>query len=89
MRIKQLLDKLSGILDEERKVQLEKYKSLKKVLKALRAEKTDLELSLEKTEDEETRHNIESRLKVISAQRKKGLKLMKDLKKERKGEIAS
>ncbi|MDH3901808.1 MAG: hypothetical protein OEU84_09255 [Xanthomonadales bacterium] len=89
MRIKQLLDKLSGILDEERKVQLEKYKSLKKVLKALRTEKTDLELSLEKTEDEETQHNIESRLKVISAQRKKGLKLMKDLKKERKGETAS
>jgi len=89
VRIKQLLDKLSGILDEERKVQLEKYKSLKKVLKALRTEKTDLELSLEKTEDEETQHNIESRLKVISAQRKKGLKLMKDLKKERKGETAS
>ena len=89
MRIKQLLDKLSGILDEERKVQLEKYKSLKKILKALRAEKSDLEVSLEKTEDEETRHNIESRLKVISAQRKKGLKLMKDLKKERKDETAS
>lgn len=89
MRIKQLLDKLSGILDEDRKVQVEKYKSLKKVLKALRNEKTGLEKTLENTENEETRHQIESRLKIVSAQRKKGLKLMKDLKKERKGETAS
>ena len=89
VRIKQLLDKLSGILDEERQAQLEKYKSLKKVLKALRVEKTNLEDSLEKAEDEEARHNIESRLKVVSAQRKKGLKLLKDLKKERKGQTAS
>jgi hypothetical protein len=89
VRIKQLLDKLSGILDEERHAQLEKYKSLKKVLKALRVEKVNLEKSLENTEDEETRHQIESRLKVVSAQRKKGLKVLKDLKKERKGETTS
>lgn len=89
MRVKQLLDKLSGILDEDRKVQLKKYKSLKKVLKALRVEKSDLENALEKTEDEETRHDIESRLKVVSAQRKKGLKVLKDLKQERKGKTTS
>ena len=89
MRVKQLLDKLSEILDEERQAQLEKYKSLKKVLKALRVEKSDLEDSLEKTEDEETRHNIESRLKIVSAQRKKGLNVLKDLKKEREGKTPS
>ena len=89
MRIKQLLDKLSGILDEDRKVQMEKYKSLKKVLKALRNEKTGLEKTLENTENEEIRHQIESRLKIVSAQRKKGLKVLKDLKEERKGETAS
>jgi len=89
VRVKQLLDKLSGILDEDRKVQLKKYKSLKKVLKALRVEKSDLENALEKTEDEETRHDIESRLKVVSAQRKKGLKVLKDLKQERKGKTTS
>ena len=85
MKIKQLLDKLSGILDEDRKIQMEKYKSLKKVLKALRNEKVDLEITLKKTKDEETRHRIESRLKVVSAQRQKGLKVLKELKKEKKG----
>lgn len=89
VRIKQLLDKLSEILDEDRKVQVEKYKSLKKVLKALRNEKTGLEKTLENTENEEIRHQIESRLKIVSAQRKKGLKVLKDLKKEREGKTTS
>lgn len=89
MRIKQLLDKLSEILDEDRKVQVEKYKSLKKVLKALRNEKTGLEKTLENTENEEVRHQIESRLKIVSAQRKKGLKVLKGLKKEREGKTTS
>ena len=85
MKIKRLLDKLSGIINDERKEQIEKYKSLKKVLKALRNEKVILEDTLAQTSDEELQHEIESRLQIISAQRKKGLKLLKELKKERKG----
>ncbi len=85
MKIKRLLDKLSGILNDERKKQIEKYKSLKKVLKALRNAKVILVETLAQTNDEELQHEIESRLQIISAQRKKGLKVLKDLKRERKG----
>jgi hypothetical protein len=85
MKVKLLLDKLSGILNDERHAQIEKYKSLKKVLKALRNEKVILEETLARTNDEELQHEIESRLQIISAQRKKGLKVLKELKKERKG----
>ena len=85
MKIKRLLDKLSGILNDERKAQIEKYKSLKKVLKALRNEKVILEETLAQTNDEELQHEIQSRLQIISAQRKKGLKVLKELKEERKG----
>jgi hypothetical protein len=88
VKIKLLLDKLSGILNDERKAQLEKYKSLKKVLKALRNEKVILEETLAQTNDEELQHEIESRLQIISAQRKKGLKVLKEPKKERKGKTA-
>lgn len=84
MKIKRLLDKLAGILNDERHAQIEKYKSLKKVLKALRNEKKILEEALAQTQDMELQHEIESRLKVISAQRTKGLKVLKDLKKEKK-----
>ncbi len=84
MKIKRLLDKLAGILNDERHAQLKKRKSLKKVLKALRNEKVILEETHAQTPDIEMQHEIEARLKVISAQRKKGLTLLKDLKKEKK-----
>lgn len=84
MKIKRLLDKLAGILNDERHAQIEKYKSLKKVLKALRNEKKILEETLAQTQDMELQHEIESRLKIISAQRTKGLNVLKDLKEEKK-----
>jgi len=70
MRVKKLLDKLKDILSAERHAQLEKYSSLKKVLKALRVEKTRLKKELAESSDENERQEIATRLKVISAQRK-------------------
>lgn len=84
MRVKKLLDKLKDILSAERHAQLEKYSSLKKVLKALRVEKSRLKEELAESSDENERQELATRLKVISAQRKKGLTVLKELKKERK-----
>lgn len=84
MKIQKLLNKLKDILNADRQAQLEKYKSLKKVLKSLRTEKKGLEKRLSETTDEEQRQELSSRLKVISMQRKKGLRLLKELKEERK-----
>ena len=84
MRVKKLLDKLKDILSAERHAQLEKYASLKKVLKALRVEKTRLKKDLAESSDENERRELATRLKVISAQRKKGLTVLKELQKERK-----
>jgi ribosomal protein L31E len=81
--VKSLLDKLNALLNEEHKTQVAKYKSLKKVLKALRREKVSLQDSLNNTVDETEKQDIETRLKVISAQRKKGLVILKKLKSER------
>lgn len=84
MKIQKLLDKLKDILSADRQAQLERYKSLKKVLKKLRMEKNGLEEQLSETIDAEKQQEISSRLKVISMQRKKGLRLLKELKEERK-----
>ena len=84
MKIQKLLNKLKDILNADRQAQLEKYKSLKKVLKSLRTEKKGLERKLSDTSDEEQRQELSSRLKVISMQRKKGIRLLKELKEERK-----
>ena len=84
MRIKKLLGKLKDILSAERHAQLAKYSSLKKVLKALRVEKSRLKKELAESSDETERQEIATRLKVISVQRKKGLTVLKELKKERR-----
>jgi hypothetical protein len=84
MKSEKMLEKLKDILSAERTKQLEKYQSLKKVLKALRVEKRRYEEKLSNETDEEARHELASRLKVISKQRDKGLKVLKELKEERK-----
>jgi len=84
MKIQKLLDKLKDILNADRQAQLKKYKSLKTILKQLRIEKKALEKKLSDTTDEEKRQEFASRLKVISMQRKKGLKLLRELKEDRK-----
>jgi hypothetical protein len=84
MKVEKMLDKLKDILSADRQTQLAKYTSLKKVLKSLRIEKKKLEKELPGVIDEEAKHEIASRLKVISMQRKKGLKVLKELKKKHK-----
>ena len=83
MKYQKLLNKLKDILSAKRQAQLEKYSSLKKVLKSLRAEKKKMEKEMAGGIDDETRREITSKLKVISKQRKKGLKVLQELKKER------
>lgn len=83
MRAEKMLEKLKDILSAERHKQLEKYQSLKKVLKALRVEKRRYEEELSSETDEAARHELASRLKVISKQRNKGLQVLKELKEER------
>jgi hypothetical protein len=85
MKAEKMLAKLKDILSAERQAQLEKYASLKKVLNALRDEKRKLEKELASETDEAAQHEIASRLKVISKQRKKGLKVLQELKEEREG----
>jgi hypothetical protein len=82
MKTKKLLKKLKEILSAERKAQRNKYDSLKKVLKSLRTEKRRLKAELASTSDEQEKREIESSLVIVSEQRKKGLKVLKELKKE-------
>jgi len=83
VKYQKLLNKLKDILSTKRQAQLEKYSSLKKVLKSLRAEQKKLEEEIAADIDDETRREITSKLKVISKQRKKGLQVLQELKKER------
>ena len=53
MSTRKLLDKLKGILSAEHDAQQKKYKSLKKILKALRDEKAHLKKEIERVTDDD------------------------------------
>jgi hypothetical protein len=84
MKAGKLLDRLKDILSNERQAQLAKYKSLKKVLKSLRLEKVKLKKELENPMSDENRKKTASKLKIISVQLNKGLKVLKELNDERR-----
>ena len=72
MRVKKLLDKLKDILSAERHAQLEKYSSLKKVLKALRVEKSRLKEELAESSDENERQELATRLRSFPRNARRG-----------------
>jgi len=83
MKAKKIVDKLKDILSAERKEQLARYASLKKVLEALRDEQIRLKEEMENLKDSELRQELKSRLKVLDAQHKKGLRVLNEIKRAR------
>ena len=84
MGTEKLLDKLSNLLDAKRRKQKKQLESLNMLLKKLKKRQEKHKKLLEAKQDAEGRKRIERTLKVIYTQRKKGIKLYKDLSKELK-----
>jgi hypothetical protein len=84
MGTEKLLDRLSNLLDAKRRKQIKQRDSLKHLLKKLKKRQEKHKQILEAKKDPEGRKRIERTLKVIYTQRKKGIKLYKDLGKELK-----
>ena len=80
MNINKLLDELRNYLDSERREQLAKYDSIKRVLKKLKKKENALKDELKNEHDEEASKQLQREIDVIFAQRKKGVELRKALK---------
>lgn len=83
MKAKKMVSRLKDIMNAERKEQLARYESLKKVLESLRDEEIRLKEDLENIKDSELRKELNSHLEVIAAQRRKGLQVLKAIKRAR------
>jgi glutathionylspermidine synthase len=79
MGTKKLLDKLANLLDEKKRKQKKQHESLKALLKKLKKRQEKHKKLLETKQDPEDRKRIERTLKVIYTQRKKGIKLYKNI----------
>jgi len=82
MTLNKYLKQVANLFDvEKRKCEKEKQ-CLRHVLKKLKKREEMLENRLDKHKHDKSRKKLKDELKVISAQRRKGLKMLKDLEKK-------
>ena len=83
MKASKLLEKLKDYLSAERRAQLAKYDSIKRVLKKLKKKENALKAKLKNEHDEKAHKRLKKEMDVLSVQRKKGVSTLKELKKAR------
>jgi len=81
MKLKKLMERVGDFLDADTKTQMEEVKSLRKVLKELKSKERDLQAKLQEMPDKgDDKDELQIKLDVIYAQRKKGLERAKEIK---------
>lgn len=80
MTSEKLIDKFHTLLNMERRKQKEKRDKIRTLLKKLKKQQMVLKAKLEKGESSDNQKRMKRNLKVIQAQRKKGIKLCKSIK---------
>ena len=90
MTTEKLFEKLGTLLETREDADSKHIKKLRKVLRKLKKNQKELRASLEQVEGEHERRKIQRDIEVIKLQRKKGVKVYKELKhadsKSRRGE---
>ena len=84
MKVTKLIDKAERYINSDERKRKEKRKCLKHVMKKLRKYEQELNTRLEQERDEEKRKRLEKHILLAHAQRKKGLKMLDQLKKKKK-----
>ncbi len=84
MKTKKLLKKVREYLDSDRREQIKRSKSIGKVLKELKEYERALKDELHAEENEKDCEPIQKEIDVIRAQRKKGLAILKEIKRTSK-----
>ncbi len=84
MKVKKLLETLSGLLDSDRREQLKRYDDIKEVMKKLKRKRDQLLDELESA-DESERDEILQRLDILVGERRKGIAVLRELKQVREG----
>ncbi len=82
MKTPKLIKKAREYLDASRSKQRKEAKCIKELLKKLKKKEHALKDKLEKEKDPKKREHIEKNLQVIFAQRRKGITILKELKKK-------
>ena len=84
MKLKKLIAQVQEYLDADERQRKEKIKHIKSVLKQLRAHEERLYEHLESESDPARIENLKRKIKLAHSQRKKGINMLKELKKQKK-----
>ncbi len=79
MKTRRLVQKIKEFLSADRRAQIKRAGVLKDVLKKLEKKEARLKEKLDREKDAARRREILRKLEVLRAQRKKGVKLQKEL----------
>jgi hypothetical protein len=82
MNTNDLLKTVKNFVDTSRRERITRYESLKRLMKKLKIKQNLLKEKVKTESDKKFKKRLEEKLRVIKAQRKKGLKLLKELKSE-------
>lgn len=79
MKTRKLLKILTQFISADRRAQMKNIKSIQHVLKELKKKENRFKDKLAKEKNQKEYEEIETKLRVIYAQRKKGVTLLKEL----------
>ena len=82
MSTNDLFKAIKDFASTERREQITRYDSLKRLMQKLKIKQNLIKEKIKKEDNKKLKKTLEEKLRVIKAQRKKGLKLLKDLKSE-------
>jgi hypothetical protein len=82
MKLSKILITINNILDDDRRAQVQEIDSLKVSIKRLKKKQKEFEEQCQKAKDVEEREKLHKKISIARAQRKKGLKLLRELKQE-------
>ncbi|MGY8872427.1 MAG: hypothetical protein ACKVJE_18505 [Pseudomonadales bacterium] len=82
MNTNDLLKTVKNFVDTNRRERITRYESLKRLMKKLKIKQNLLKDKVKNESNKKFKKRLEEKLRVIKAQRKKGLKLLKELKSE-------
>jgi hypothetical protein len=80
MSINTLIEELKSYLISDSRQQLEKYDAIKNILKKLKKKENALKDKLKNTQDKDETEKLQKEFDILFVQRKKGIKLKKELK---------
>ena len=81
MKLKKLFKKAENFLDSDERSRKEKKKCIKHVLKKLRKYENEINEQIKDESSEESIKHLKKRIALTHAQRRKGMNLLKSLKK--------